>query len=195
MDGLIVLLIVIGVISSISKSNKKKKQRAGAKAVQPKESVPAAAKVPFSREEWNQYLKESGIGGKADKAAAPIKETAQAAQGEHPRADAAKATAQSAAELKRKAAQEAAAPAPKPIRATAQANGSIALDPSQGIEGESEAEHAEHRRKAVEAEAHHRSAVEAQEMLRDVNLRTLRAAVVMKEILDRPVALRPRRRY
>lgn len=197
MDGLIVLLIIIGVISSISKSNKKKKKKTAAKPAPPRADAPAAAKVPFSREEWNQYLKENGIPVAKEKVAASIKEVARAAE-ELPRADAdsaAKAAAKKIAKARRKAAQETAAPTPKPARTAMHAAGSIALDPSRDIEGETEAEHTEHQRKAVEAEAHHRSSVEAQEVLRDMNLRTLRAAVVMKEVLDKPVALRPRRRY
>ena len=83
-----------------------------------------------------------------------------------------------------------AAPAP-----AAMSTGSIALDPRQSVEGETEAEHAAHRLRAAQEDM--RIGVEraAEQALAEVNLQTLRSAVVMKEILDKPVSLRPRRRY
>ena len=83
-----------------------------------------------------------------------------------------------------------AAPAP-----AAMSTVSIALDPRQSLEGETEAEHAAHRLRAAQEDM--RIGVEraAEQALAEVNLQTLRSAVVMKESLDKPVSLRPRRRY
>ena len=177
MDGLIVLLIIIGVISSISKSNKKKKKAAEAqrKAEKPSsaQSKPDAAKIPYTREEWAEFLKEEGV--------------------------------PEAVVQPKPAAAKAAAPAPKKRRAkavqsvadapNAASTGPIAPDPRQGVEGETEAEHAAHRLRAAREEARIQIERAAEQVQTEVNLQTLRSAVVMKEILDKPVSLRPRRRY
>ena len=60
MDGLIVLLIIIGVVTSISKSSKKKKAaEAQRKAEKPAPAQPkaGAVKIPYTREEWAEFLK------------------------------------------------------------------------------------------------------------------------------------------
>ena len=75
-----------------------------------------------------------------------------------------------------------------------EATGSIAPDPRQGVEGETEAEHAAHRLRAEAAEALRDRAEENRQALAAMNLQALRSAVVMKEILDKPVSLRPRGR-
>ena len=90
---------------------------------------------------------------------------------------------------KAKAVRSVAAPEPEPTR------GSIAMDPMQGLEGETEAEHAAHRLRAEREEARIQIERVAEQVQTQVNLQTLRSAVVMKEILDKPVSLRPRRRY
>ena len=147
MDGLIVLLIVIGVIARISKSNKKKAAEAARRQEQ-------AEKIPYSREEWDAYLKAEGI---------PARPKAKAK------------------------------PAPIPATPSAPGTGSIRMDPNQGVEGETVAEHSMHRQRAAQAEAQAQIEQEALQALRAANLQALRNAVVMKEILDKPVALRPRR--
>ena len=167
--GLIVLLIVIGLVAKLS--NGKKKKAKGAQAGSPRK----AEDIPYSREEWAEYLKASG----APAGPKPAKPAAQPAKA---RKEPPKATARPATPA-----------AITPLEAASQ--GSLIMDPSQGIEGETAAEHAEHRRKAAEAEARQREDLQAQQALRDINLQKLRAAVVMKEILDKPVSLRPRRFY
>ena len=138
MDGLIVLLIIIGVISSISKSNKKKKKAAEAqrKAERPAPAQPkaGAVKIPYTREEWAEFLKEEGV-------PEAVVQPKPAAQPEK----AVKAAAPATQKRRAKVVQAVAA-APKIAPAT---TGSIALDPSQGIEGETEAEHAAHRLRAA----------------------------------------------
>ena len=182
LDGLIVLLIIIGVVTSISKSNKKKKAAAAQKRAEvPSPAQPKAdpTKIPYTREEWEQFLADAE--GEAAAKPAPAKKAA------------AKPAAPKPAPQKRKASapqMNVAAPAP-----AAMSTGSIALDPKQSVEGETEAEHAAHRLRAAQEDM--RIGVEraAEQALAEVNLQTLRSAVVMKEILDKPVSLRPRRRY
>ena len=182
LDGLIALLIIIGIVTSISKSSKKKKAaQAQRKAERPSPAQPKASttKIPYTREEWEQFLADAE--GEAAAKPAPAKKAA------------AKPAAPTPAPQKRKASapqMNVAAPAP-----AAMSTGSIALDPRQSVEGETEAEHAAHRLRAAQEDM--RIGVEraAEQALAEVNLQTLRSAVVMKEILDKPVSLRPRRRY
>ena len=63
-DGLIAVLIIIGLVTSISKSGKKKNAAAAqkrAEAPSPAQPKPSAVKIPYTREEWEQFLKEEGI--------------------------------------------------------------------------------------------------------------------------------------
>ena len=175
MDGLIVLLIVIGVIARISKSNKKKK---AAEAARRQEQ---AEKIPYSREEWDAYLKAEGIPARPKAKAKPAAAVPTAP------AKPVKAQAKPAAQPVKAAA------APIPATPSAPGTGSIRMDPSQGVEGETVAEHSMHRQRAAQAEAQAQIEQEALQALRAANLQALRNAVVMKEILDKPVALRPRR--
>lgn len=59
-----------------------------------------------------------------------------------------------------------------------------------GLEGESEAEHTEHRERVLRLEHLQREASEAAASAYEVNLEQLRNAVIMSEILNRPVSLR-----
>ena len=183
LDGLIALLIIIGIVTSISKSSKKKKAaEAQRKAERPAPAQPkaGAVKIPYTREEWAEFLKEEGV----PEAVVQPKPTAQPEK-------AVKAAAPATQKRRAKVVQAVAA-APKPAPAT---TGSIALDPRQGVEGETEAEHAAHRLRAEREEARIQIERAAEQVQTEVNLQTLRRAVVMKEILDKPVSLRPRRRY
>ena len=178
LDGLIALLIIIGLVTSISKSNKKKKAAQAQKAAK-SAAQPGTVKIPYTREEWEQFLADAE--GEAAAKPAPAKKAA------------AKPAAPKPAPQKRKAnapQMNVAAPAP-----AAMSTGSIAVDANQGVEGETEAEHAAHRMRAARAEARRRSECAEAQAVAQVNLQTLRSAVVMKEILDKPVSLRPRRRY
>ena len=175
MDGLIVLLIVIGVIARISKSNKKKKAAEAARRQEQDE------KIPYSREEWDAYLKAEGIPARPKAKAKPVAAVPTAP------AKPVKAQAKPAAQPVKAAA------APIPATPSAPGTGSIRMDPSQGVEGETVAEHSMHRQRAAQAEAQAQTEQEALQALRAANLQALRNAVVMKEILDKPVALRPRR--
>lgn len=62
-------------------------------------------------------------------------------------------------------------------------------------QGESEAEHAEHRRRIAAEEAARRLEHETLRDLREANRDKLRTAVIMSEVLGKPIALRPRTGY
>ena len=66
---------------------------------------------------------------------------------------------------------------------------------SVSTQGESQEEHAEHHRRIADEEARLHQEREALNDLRAANLSKLRAAVVMSEVLGKPVALRPRTGY
>ena len=103
-----------------------------------------------------------------------------------------------AEEAKRKAAipQSAAPPRPQPKPAPQPAAGlHTELEGYSSFEGESHEEHAEHLRRIEEEEAQRRQEREALDDLREANLDRLRAAVVMSEVLGKPVSLRPRVGY
>ncbi|MBP3409442.1 MAG: hypothetical protein J6J78_08460 [Clostridia bacterium] len=59
-------------------------------------------------------------------------------------------------------------------------------------QGESAAEHAEHRQKILAEEAKLREQQQTLQELRHLNRQKLRSAVVMSEVLGKPVSLRPR---
>ena len=166
LDGLIALLIIIGIVTSISKSSKKKKAAQAQKAARPA-AQSGEVRIPYTREEWAQFLEQESI----PKPKAPPKP---------------------AAKKPPEPAPQATTPMPKPVPAE---SGSIAVDPMQGVEGETEAEHAAHRMRAAHEEARRRSECAEAQAVAQVNLQALRSAVVMKEILDKPVSLRPRRRF
>lgn len=180
MDGLIALLIIIGIVTSISKSNKKKKaaQKAAKSAAQP-----GTVKIPYTREEWAQYLAQESI----PKPKAQPKPAAKPKSTPKPE-DVAKVAAAVPEKRRAQAAQRSVpTPAPAPT-------GSIALNSLQSVEGETEAEHAAHRMRAAQEEQRIHIERAAEQAQMEVNLQALRSAVVMKEILDKPVSLRPRRR-
>ena len=76
--------------------------------------------------------------------------------------------------------------APRPAEAVRDGEGRTST------QGESEAEHDEHRRQVRAEEARLRQAREALRDSRAEYLRKLRTAVVMSEVLNKPVSLRPR---
>ena len=61
-------------------------------------------------------------------------------------------------------------------------------------EGESDAEHSAHLEKIAQAEARCRAGREAEAARIERDRQRLRDAVIMREVLDKPVSLRPRRR-
>lgn len=84
----------------------------------------------------------------------------------------------------------AAAIVPEPARREPRA---ILRTPPMHREGESRAEHARHVERIRREEEELRRQQDELAELRNVNIEKLRSAVVMSEILDKPVSLRPRR--
>ena len=186
-DGLIALLIIIGIVTSISKSGKKKKAAEAHKRAEtpsPARPKPSATKIPYTREEWEQFLADAE--GESAAEPAPAKAAAKPAA---PTPKAAKPAVPAPQKRRAKVVPSVVASEPEPAR------GSIAADALQSMEGETEAEHAAHRLRAEREEARIQIERAAEQVQTEVNLQTLRSAVVMKEILDKPVSLRPRRRY
>ena len=188
MDGIIVLLMIIGIISKINKNKKKKEAARKARQMEnafaevsamqakpakpipkPAEAVkkpapvkaarPAPVKIPFTKEEWAQFLADEPM----DKAGASA-EGVSAAPGPSPEGRASR----------RQPRPEGFSPA---LRST---------------QGESEAEHKKHVERIVEEEKRMKTAAQAQHKLRSMHRQKMREAVIMSEVLSKPVALRPR---
>ena len=211
MDGLIVILMII--IGIAAKSSKKKKQQARQRARQAGYDEISAVPPPLMRKN----------APKAKAADLPETEDAEAAKPKIPytKEDWAKLIAEmdgSAADAKRRAAktllrsgdssliaemetgvssqpEKEAHEGQKFQTLTAQRLNAERLRPdARHFEGESHKEHAAHKLRIAEEEARlHREREELKE-LRNVNLKKLRSAVVMSEVLGKPVALRPRGR-
>lgn len=182
MDGLL-LLLIFGALGLLSSRNKKKKadrqaarrrafQQAKESEAQAKKAVQAKVqeKLPFTQDEWAAYLKEMGAG-----------------------------------EKKASALKSAAKPVPKkPVQAAKPVSARPEMpkpalhlehdDPEGSIstQGESAAEHAAHHAKVLAEEAKIREEHETMRELARMNRRQLRSAIVMSEILSKPVSLRPR---
>ena len=91
--------------------------------------------------------------------------------------------------LEKKASSKKAKPVKKPrpiVELHGKPEGSIST------QGESDEEHAEHRRRIAAEEEMRQQEHETLRELREANLERLRAAVVMSEVLGKPVSLRPR---
>ena len=176
MDGLIGILVLIGIFSSLSKKKKQKAQKKVSRSwpIEPQseprqaprpEKVPGQAKIPFTKEEWDNFLAdiEEPKVKSVPRPAKPVKK-------ENP------------------------AKPKKPVKTPAPV---LLLDHDEpegtvSTQGESAAEHAEHRQKVLAEEIRLREQQETLQELRHLNRRKLRQAVVMSEVLGKPVSLRPR---
>lgn len=182
MDGLISLLIVFGISALLSSGKRKKAQQKRAqkvRAFRDAAEVMKASPRPHAREEWEPFPAEPE--GPVLKPAAPLVQTPAV-----PEASIAPIV-QAAPQKKAPIVQ----PAPKQMPAV-QAE-STAPEGSVSTQGESDEEHAKHRQRILAQEEKLRSEQQAQQEARSMNLQALRTAVVMREILDRPVSLRRRR--
>lgn len=178
MDGLISILIICG-IAAISSSAKKKKQMQ--KAAQKQQAfsdmieMESTGKAAVSKEKVLKLLKEEAQEGVSQKEiaekAAPVQLKMDILQ------------AQPVKPIVK------AKPAPVLFMENDEPEGSVST------QGESAEEHARHRQKMLAEEAHIRSVHEELQEIRNMNLNKLRSAVVMSEILDKPVSLRTRRRF
>lgn len=174
MDGLITILILFGLYAMRSSSKKKKarQQAAQQRAFAEAGEAMQQGKMPFSKDEWKTYLKEQAKNVIAESASENLQGIV-----EKPKAK---------AENPLPAAIKAEPPKLLPILEHDEPEGTVST------QGESAAEHAEHRRKVLAEEARQLEEHEALKELREMNLKKLRTAVVMREILDKPVSLRPR---
>ena len=172
MGQLIAIFLIIGILNTLTSNKKKKKQNAQksgaqrAAAVQPKQQPKPAAQQSKPASAKRQPAQQQRIPFTKAEWKAYLNELS--------------------AELPPKAE----APAPAPVE--------FAEELGEGFvstQGESFEEHAEHRRKIAEEEARRHQEREALDDLRNANLEKLRAAVVMSEVLGKPVALRPRTGY
>jgi len=203
MDGLIVILLIIGLVSGIGRKKKKEEHRrrqagfneaAGSQgkgaspspAVAPKagSESPEQVRIPYTREEWSKFLKENALSGPKEAArkdsARTVLRSGDAAPISGPEAGQPKRESGEGQEFQKLHAQRLDAEKLRPD--------------AKHREGESYAEHAGHKlRIAAEEEKLRREREELQE-LRNVNLKKLRAAVVMSEVLGKPLALRGGRR-
>ena len=218
MDGLIVILLII--IGVAAKSSKKKKQQAQQRARQAGydeisavppplmrkeaqkagEKTPAAdsadlsekgktkdakPKLPYTKEDWAELLTEM------DGSAADTKQRAAKALLRSGDSSLIAEMETGVSAQSEKEAHE----GRKFQTLTAQRLTAERLRPdARHLEGESHKEHAAHKQRIADEEARlHREREELNE-LRNVNLKKLRSAVVMSEVLGKPVALRPRGR-
>lgn len=215
MDWIIVLLIIVGVVS---RAGKKKKQQAQKQARQRQAGFDEAARLQQGgASRLAETLKDVGTELKAelqdelekglmDDLPLPVQRLAgQVAQkkGEagqpaaklpYTKEEWQKLFASPAAAQAGPIAAPARAPAnDKPMMASVIA-GTDAGSDTGSVEGESPLEHAAHKQRiAAEEERIHREHAQLRE-LRSANLQKLRSAVVMSEVLGRPVSLRPRGR-
>lgn len=197
MDGLIVVLLLLGLVVRISKKNKKNKKngrRDGAKPSVAERFADALESVAELQSEPRPQPHLTDAAPKSANEAAGEKDSVQLkipytqeewssflkekAAPRKPTAPKAKPVSKAA--LKPKPAPISAEPAP------------ISAEGSS-FEGEAPQEHAAHAERVVREEARIAQEQEEQLRLREMNLRKLRSAVVMSEVLGKPVALRGRR--
>ena len=179
MDGLITLIIIFGIISRISKKSKQK-QEAVNKARRKAEAFAEAAAVEAMK---GAKRAVKSVPEPVKKAAEPIVRTVEK---ELP------FTKEEWAEF---VARKKAAPQPSAEGST----GRTQVMPEgfspelKSTQGESAAEHRRHAEKIAAEEKQRHEARLAEENLRSMNLKKLRQAVIMSEVLGKPVALRGRR--
>ena len=196
MDGLIVILAILGLISSISKKKKARRQQQWERARQagydevsavppplmredapadkpakPKAAAAQQVKIPFTKEEWAAFLSDHSE-KQPVRSAKPVPADAAEAQSS-------KENSAEGRKFQTLAAQ--------------QLNAERLRPDERHLEGESHQEHAAHRQRIAEEEARLHHEREELKELRNVNLKKLRSAVVMSEVLGKPVALRGRR--
>ena len=200
MDWIIVVLIIIGIVS---RSNKKKKQtqRRQQQAWQDAAAAMDAAEKPKGhippkvRTEISSFVKELGS-DVLDNGIPTVREAVQEIRGALPTKKPPRPS------MPKKAAPQPAAPAAGSLhyqpacyepmaaqRLTAQRLTTV------HPEGETHEEHAAHVERIRAGEQQLQAAQSREEILRSVNLKNLRTAVIMSEVLGKPVSLRPRGQF
>ena len=182
MDGLIVMLIIFGIISRLNK--KKKKQEQASKAAQKAEAFAEAAAV-----ETIKAAKKAvkTVPEPVKKAAVPI---VKAVQQEIPFTK--EEWDRFLGNMEGKKPEKARPSAGKQIPAKQPMAEGISA-PLKSTQGESEEEHRKHLEKIAADEKLHREKIETAREIRSMNRQKMRQAVVMSEILGKPVALRGRK--
>ena len=166
MSGWIVLLVIFGLINAISSPNKKKKKAHTKRQDGAQRAAPPKPKTPHQPKQARvPYTKEEWAAYLAEMSGVSAPKKDAPKKAEH-------------------------APEPRLVTELHQE-----MESSFSMEGESHEEHAEHRRRIEEEEALHQQERDAIADLRAANLDKLRAAVVMSEVLGKPVSLRPRTGY
>jgi hypothetical protein len=179
MDALIVLFVIGAFILSLTKKAKQPKKRdfdpEKTKPTQPAQTQ----KIPYTKEEWNEYLRAQGV---AQKKSAPHKPqpvpTAQAASVQEDSAHDARLRPSAPPAGSREMVE-------RMHRAVEHG-----MTGSVTAQGESEAEHAEHLHRMYEDDLRARTQNDTLQELRRMNRARLRQAVIMREILDRPISMR-----
>lgn len=175
LDELIGLLVFI-CIFAVSASKKKKKSREKNDPPQRTSSAQKSSfqtKFPFSKDEWTNFLKEL--------------ESNEGAQSPRPSKGKPAPAKQNDATPAKRTSPEPAEPAVSVLTVPPEhAEGAIST------QGESDAEHELHLKQVRDAEQAQQEEHEALLELRRMNREKLRSAVVMSEVLGRPVSLRSR---
>lgn len=196
MESLLSILLIVGLVALSSSNRKKKAQR---KQAQQKRAFAEAAqmngqdKKSRAMEEWQNFLKETAGG-------AAVSATMQSAVKKQPDRMQQAETAKTPAKLSFKAAapkvvqvsRPKAAPAPEVSEVSMQVSMQVSMEGMISTQGESAEEHAAHLAKIhTEEERLHQTQQTLQE-IRNLNRKKLRSAVVMSEVLGKPVSLRSR---
>lgn len=182
MDGLIVLLVIFGIINAITSKNKKEKQaKKSAAQAQAFESAIPKAQAKAKPRPQPKAKPQPQPKPKADERQTRLPFTREEWKAY-------------LNELSEELVATKAASSSKPASA-AYDEGESFHEGFISTQGESAEEHAEHRRRIAEEEAQRHQELEALNDLRHANREKLRAAVVMSEVLGKPVALRPRIGY
>lgn len=194
MEDLFELLIVIaiGALGIISKSNKNKKKKAADKPAKAVEPIPEPAQpITAARKDVNRRSIEAAVAAFTDllESEAELPNPDKPAPKTVREPTAIETELKQAAPLKAKRKKKNPASGESPVDAHGCIGGSM---PVHSAEGESLAEHAQHeleRRQHLQQNA----PVIAVESLRRPSQQELRRAIVMSEVLDKPVSLKGRR--
>lgn len=194
MEDLFELLIVIaiGALGIISKSNKNKKKKAADKPAKAVEPIPEPAQpITAARKDVNRRSIEAAVAAFTDllESEAELPNPDKPAPKTVREPTAIETELKQTAPLKAKRKKKNPASGESPVDAHGCIGGSM---PAHSAEGESLAEHAQHeleRRQHLQQNA----PVIAVESLRRPSQQELRRAIVMSEVLDKPVSLKGRR--
>lgn len=192
MDGLIVVLLILGLVMRISKGNKRKRngRQGGGKPSVAERLADALENVAELESEPLQRPRTTETAPKPAKEAAEKKGAVQLkipyTQEEWSSLLSEKSAPQKPTAPKAKSVSKPALK-PKPLPAEGRSLEGISF------EGEAPQEHAAHTERITREEARIVEEREEQLRLREVNLQRLRSAVVMSEVLGKPIALRRRR--